>query len=394
MRILAIADFFFPFVVGGSAIMAYELMREMVERGHEVTVLTRAGEDMRDRVDGMDMLYYRFAASPTRYPLSVLRAVQALRQLNDRRFDLVNMHHASGGIAAEIYKKLSGGPPTVFFFQGPWHGEAIAKEAWQSRNGSRLPAKYAVRKSVDRAILRNCDALFCLSDYMYGEASAIFPHLAAKYHKLSGGVNVERFAPVVDRATARRELALDAESIVLLTVRRLDPRMGLENLVRAMAIVGVMRPDVVLLIGGKGQLQSRLRELIAGLNLENVRLLGYIDDEVLPMYYQASNLFVMPTETMEGYGLSTLEALACGLPVLGTDVGATPEILSDLLPDFIASGTEPQVLAENILRCLPLLRGVDGRRLRRFAEARSWARVADRVEAVFEQVAKGWGPAA
>ena len=187
---------------------------------------------------------------------------------------------------------------------------------------------------------------------------------------------------------------MDAESIVLLTVRRLDPRMGLENLVRAMAIVGAMRPDVVLLIGGKGQLQSRLRELIAGLNLENVRLLGYIDDEVLPMYYQASNLFVMPTETMEGYGLSTLEALACGLPVLGTDVGATPEILSDLLPDFIASGTEPQVLAENILRCLPLLRGVDGRRLRRFAEARSWARVADRVEAVFEQVAKGWGPAA
>ena len=393
MRILAIADFFYPYVVGGSAIMAYELMREMVARGHEVTVLTRAGNDTRDRVDGMDIRYYRFAASPFRYPLSILRAVQALRQHDGRHFDLVNMHHASGGIAAEIHKKLSGGPPTVFFFQGPWHSEAIAKEAWQPRNGSRLPMKYAVRKSVDRAILRNCDALFCLSDYMYGEASAIFPHLADKYYKLSGGVNVERFAPVADRAIARRGLGLDAEGIVLLTVRRLDPRMGLENLVRAMAIVGETRPDVVLLIGGKGQLYGRLRGLIDGLDLKNVRLLGYVEDEALPMYYQASDLFVMPTETMEGYGLSTLEALACGLPVLGTDVGATPEVLSDLLPDFITMGTGPEVLAENILRCLPLLGVVDGRRLRRFAEDRSWAKVADIVETIFEQVAKGWKPA-
>ena len=96
---------------------------------------------------------------------------------------------------------------------------------------------------------------------------------------------------------------------------------------------------------------------------------------------------------MEGYGLSTLEALACELPVLGTDVGATPEVLSDLLPDFITMGTGPEVLAENILRCLPLLGVVDGRRLRRFAEDRSWAKVADIVETIFEQVAKGWKPA-
>ena len=394
MRILAVADFFYPYVVGGSALMAYELMREMVVRGHEVTVLTRDSEDKRDRVDSMDMLYYRFAASPSQYPLSVLRAVQALRQLNGRRFDLVNMHHASGGIAAEIYKKLSGGPPTVFFFQGPWHGEAIAKEAWQPRHGSRLPAKYAVRRSIDRVILRNCDALFCLSDYMYSEASAIFPHLADKYHKLSGGVDIERFAPVADRAAARRGLGLDVEGRILLTVRRLDARMGLENLVQAMAIVGAVCPDVVLIIGGKGQLHGRLRTLINELNLKNVHLLGYIDAEALPIYYQASDLFVMPTETMEGYGLSTLEALACGLPVLGTDAGATPEVLSDLLPGFIARGTGPEVLAENILRCLPLLGVIDRRRLRRFAEAHSWTRVADRVEAVFEQVAKGWGPAA
>ena len=387
MKILTIADFFYPYIVGGSAIMAYELMREMARRGHEITVLTRGaeGDSQHEVLEGMDVFRNRFASSVVGYPISVIRAVRRIREINGReRFDLVNMHHASGGVAAEISKKLSGGPPTAFFFQGPWHGEAMAKEG-RYTSGSDLPLKYEVRRKIDRFILRNCDAVFCLSDYMYGEAYAICPSLASKYHKLSGGVDTGRFVPA-DKQAARRELGLAEDGILLLTVRRMVARMGLENLVRAMAIVAEANADVVLLIGGKGVLREKLQGLIDELALHNVRLLGFVDDGELAQYYQASDLFVLPTETMEGYGLITVEALACGLPVVGTDTGATPEILREILPDFIAHGTSPEELARAVLRCLPLLGGVDQKALRGFAEDRSWVKITDRVEAIFQDL--------
>jgi glycosyltransferase involved in cell wall biosynthesis len=391
MKILTIADFFYPFVVGGSAIMAFELMREMRRRGHEVVILTR-GRDQdaaHEVVEGMDIYRYRFSSTAAGYPFSVIRAVRKMREIAGAGgFDLVNMHHASGGVAAEISNKLSERIPTAFFFQGPWHGEAMAKEGRQILDG-RLPLKYEIRRKVDRFILRNCDAVFCLSDYMHGEASAIYPSLAAKYHQLSGGVDVARFSPVADRAAVRSELGLASDQVVLLTVRRLAARMGLENLVRAMALVAKQRADVVLLIGGRGELHDRLERLIIELSLENVRMLGFIEDDALAKYYQASDMFVLPTETMEGYGLITVEALACGLPVVGTATGATPEILQEVLPDFIAEGAAPEELARAILRCLPLLQDVDRANLRRFAEDRSWAKIADRVEGVFQGLISG-----
>jgi glycosyltransferase involved in cell wall biosynthesis len=388
MKILTIADFFYPYIVGGSAIMAFELMREMVRRGHKVTVLTRGGEDDPEHgvLQGMDIYRYRFSGSAAGYPFSVIRAVRRMREIAGAGgFDLVNMHHASGGVAAEISKKLLERVPTAFFFQGPWHGEAMAKEG-QKISGGRLPLKYEIRRKMDRFILRHCDAVFCLSDYMHGEASAIYPSLAAKYHKLSGGVDIARFHPAADKQSVRRELGLAVDGILLLSVRRLAARMGLENLVRAMALVAEVRADVLLLIGGRGELRERLQRLVSELELDNVRLLGFIDDGALASYYQASDLFVLPTETMEGYGLSTVEALASGLPVVGTDTGATPEILQEVLPDFIAEGAAPEELARAILRCLPLLECVDRASLRRFGEDHSWAKVADRVEGVFQEL--------
>jgi glycosyltransferase involved in cell wall biosynthesis len=153
-----------------------------------------------------------------------------------------------------------------------------------------------------------------------------------------------------------------------------------------MEILGKVREDVVLLIGGKGELRGKLQELIDGMSLDNTHLLGFIEDDLLPQYYQASDLFVLPSETMEGYGLITLEAFACGLPVLGTGTGAIPEIIEAVLPNFVASGLEPEALAESILGCLSLLSGVDKASLRSFAKERSWARVADRVENVFQDI--------
>jgi glycosyltransferase involved in cell wall biosynthesis len=399
MNILTVADFFYPDIVGGSAVMAYQLMLEMVKRGHGVTVLTRSwgkGAGERD-LDGMRILRYEMPARQTLYPLAVARSTRALgRILAKERFDVVNMHHSSGGIAAELVKFWTPDLPSVFFFQGPWHGEAMAREG-VSYGGEVQPAgrefKYLLRKKIDNFILRRCDAYITLSDYMQREALAISPGSEGKWFKLSGGVDTRRFFPATDRRQVRAELDLPQDKILLLAVRRLDPRMGLENLLEAMALIEARRDDVVLLIGGKGELESELRRLIKERGLRNAVLLGFIEDDLLAKYFQACNMSVVPSVTLEGYGLSTLESLACGVPVLGTLTGgATPEVLGGILPDFLVSDLRAETIAEAVLRLVPAMEAWDGKQvsqLRAFAEERSWQRVADQVEIIFQRLVAG-----
>ena len=222
---------------------------------------------------------------------------------------------------------------------------------------------------------------------MQAEARAIFPGVEGKYHKIPGGVDTLRFSPAPDRGQVRRRLGLPETSPLLLTVRRLSPRMGLEELVRAMVRVEQTHPEALLLVGGSGELRGRLEQLIAELGLRRTRLLGYIPDQDLPAYYQASDLFIMPSLALEGFGLSTLEALACGVPVLGTPVGGTPEILSEVLPEFVLTGMGPETLAAGILEKLPLLPDPGlSQRARRYAERFSWDRITDAVEGLFSEI--------
>jgi glycosyltransferase involved in cell wall biosynthesis len=126
--------------------------------------------------------------------------------------------------------------------------------------------------------------------------------------------------------------------------------MGLENLIAAMKEVASYIPDVLLLIGGKGYLEGLLHAQVKKLQLEqNVSFLGFIPEEKLPLYYQAADLFVLPTIALEGFGLATVEALSCGTPVIATPVGANLEVIGPLGKDFICQDVTPEAIAERIV---------------------------------------------
>ncbi|MDH7571582.1 MAG: glycosyltransferase family 4 protein, partial [Armatimonadota bacterium] len=212
-----------------------------------------------------------------------------------------------------------------------------------------------------------------------------------KVMRIAGGVDTVRFRPVCDRAALRRSLGLPTDRRVLLTVRNLVPRMGLENLLAAMVPVCARFPDALLIIGGSGPLAEPLRMQARDLGLSaHVRFAGFIPEDALPGYYAAADLFVLPTRCLEGFGLVTIEAMACGTPVLGTPVGGTQEILQRFDPALLFAGTEPDHLADGILRHLRRVCGDEAlrTRCRRYVEEHySWDVVIDRVEAIFCQVA-------
>ena len=386
MRILTVADFMYPQVKGGSSVVVHEVMRRLSARGHEITLLTRGSHETPASVDGMPVSWYAPAPTEVLYPLSVARCLWRLRgALAPDQFDIVNAHHAYSGLGVELRRTRSR-VPSVYYFHGSWEGEAMAKDGQVSADrGQRKPRwRYRTRSVIERYILESCTKVVGLSDFSRSEVGAIAPTALEKYHKIPGGVDTERFQPAEDPAAIRRRLGLPAEALVVLTIRRLVPRMGLENLLVAMKRIEVTRDDVSLIIGGQGPLYGTLAKLAAELELRRVRLLGFVSESELPSYYQIADLFVMPSVALEGFGLTTLEAFACGTPVLATPVGANPEVLGGVLDEFILKGVDAETIASGILEKLPVVRDPDlRRRLRAHAQGLSWDVIADRVEALF-----------
>jgi len=129
--------------------------------------------------------------------------------------------------------------------------------------------------------------------------------------------------------------------------------MGLENLISAFGIVRNGHKDILLVVGGEGPLETPLREQARRCGVEDfVKFTGYIPDEDLPSYYQMADLFILPTTELEGFGLVTVEALASGLPVLGTPVGGTREILDKLGSNYLFDDSTPMSIGKGIAKAL------------------------------------------
>ena len=112
-------------------------------------------------------------------------------------------------------------------------------------------------------------------------------------------------------------------------------------------------PDVWLAIAGKGALRSVLEQQANELGLqEHVKFLGYVPDEELSVAYQAADLTVVPSQSLEGFGLILLESLACGTPVLSTPVGGMPEVLLPFQPALVTDTPSSDALAARLIELL------------------------------------------
>ena len=368
MKILFLADLVFEDHAGGSRVVARELAAGLVRRGHEVTFLVRAGSDncASDTFLGGARVV-RFAA-----PASALGYVKAARAactrlLAETAFDVVHTHFAYSAVGP--LQVMPKDMPHVRSFYGPWHEEGRVedrKKLDDKRAASPTPKKaaacaaalavlhshYALRARVERRNLRRCQVAVVLSEQSRREVLDLgFP--AENIVKAPGGTDTDAFhllsGSIAGKLAVRQALGLPERAQILLSIRRLAPRMGLDKLIQAMPEIISRCPDACLVIGGKGPEEARLRALVQTLNLEShVRLAGFIPEDKLVAYYQAADLFVLPTLALEGFGLVTTESLACGLPVIGTPIGATPEILAPLDRRLIAQSADPHGLAEAV----------------------------------------------
>ena len=325
LNVLVVADVSPLQTTGGSARVVREQALGLSALGHSVQVLCRqpSGDLLpAGAMNGVPLKQYGVSrAHPLSYASSSILGARGLFRDHfvERDWDVVLFNQPFSAVG--VQSVLPSSVPRIYCFYSP-AGTEYRLRAADPGNG-RAPVGTTLvsglLRRLERRALGASDRIVVLSDFSRKLLSESHGELDAPTVVIPGGVDLVHFQPAGNRAAVRDTLRLPRNRLLLLTIRDLEQRMGIDTFLRALRELPA-GPTYQCLIGGSGPLRGFLEKLAADLGLaERVRFLGFIPEEELPLYYQAADLFVLPTRCHEGFGLVTVEALACGTPVVSTD---------------------------------------------------------------------------
>jgi glycosyltransferase involved in cell wall biosynthesis len=255
------------------------------------------------------------------------RNLAVARVVRDADADLVDIHFAPHAVVAVATGALRH-RPMVIHFQGPWADES----RWTG--GSFLAS--VVKRRLERFVLRRAESVVVLSHAFAQVAITKYGVRPERVTVVPPGVHLDS-APSRSEARARLGVGPDAQLVV--AVRRLVARMGLDTLLGSIA----QMPHVELVIIGEGPERRALEAQIESLQLsDRVRLVGLVSETVRNDWMSAASLTVVPTLAHEGFGLVVLESLAAGTPVVVSDVDGLVEVaeMSPFVTSFSAGDGE------------------------------------------------------
>jgi glycosyltransferase involved in cell wall biosynthesis len=321
---------------GGSGRVFADLVKHLPENGIEVTGIVSTPTDVSVLTHGQ---IDAFALEGAGMLARLRGARQHLKSLlADKTPDLIASHFAL--YTVPILDDLKG-RTLVVHFHGPWAAESLQE------GGSHLLS--AVKKRLESTVYNRAARVIVLSQAFADVLHREYGIPEDRIRIVRGAADISRFAIDCTRVQAREYLSWPQDKRILLTVRRLVSRMGLDRLIDAMAIVVASDPNTILYIAGKGRLRAALEEQVSALELtEHVRFLGFVPDDELPLVYRAADLNVVPTLALEGFGLVAVESLAAGTPSMVTPVGGLPEVISGLSPELVLASASVEDIAHAI----------------------------------------------
>jgi glycosyltransferase involved in cell wall biosynthesis len=364
LNILIVADVSIERIIGGAERVLYEQSYRLSQRGHTVHIITRKlvkHQESRVIINGVSESRYECDKKDA---LSFIKTTwinskRLFESLHERyHFDCINFHQPFSALGV-VHSSLSQSMAKIYTCH------SLSFEEFISRNGIEggLFKKTTnfmhtlVRKWSEKKVLKSCDDIIALSRFTSKKLCEVHKIPSHKVSIIHGGVDLTRFSLPVNKSEIRKTLKIPSDRILLFTVRNLVGRMGLENLVHAFEHLVNNGAEVFLVIGGEGPLKNELFSLTKKLGIEEyIRFTGYIPEKELPAYYQMADLFILPTKELEGFGLVTLEAMASGLPVLGTPIGGTKEILGEFDARFLFGDINPESMAKLIMDMYNIIR--------------------------------------
>jgi len=371
MKTLQLGLDWFPERAGGLPRYYYDLLQAAPSH-FEARGLVLGSDNVARETQGR---VQAFAAASDSLPKRMLGIRRAFGQVvREQDPDLIVSHFAL--FTLPVLDRID--RPLVVHFHGPWAGEGAVEGA--SSLG------YLVKKGVEQAVYRRGRLFIVLSQAFGDLLHRQYGVPERNIRVIPGGVDFARFDIAESRGEARARLGWPTDRPIMLAVRRLVRRMGLDVLIEAMRTVVQRHPDALLLIAGRGPLQNELAARIEALGLgRNVELIGFLPDEHLPLAYRAADLSVVPTLALEGFGLIALESLAAGTPAVVTPVGGLPEIVRPLSDHLVFESSQAGAIAERLIALLGSPLAPSASSCRAFAQANAWPNIVGRIADAYRE---------
>jgi len=366
---------------GGMNVYVRELAAELAKRGHSVDIYTKAHQPQHgppiNLGQNVRIIHLDTGVDEDMPKLVIYDYIQRLagvaenfRKYNHLQYDLIHSHYWLSGLIGKQLQELWHVPHAVMF-----HTLGAIKNRFGI--GESEPD---LRLESEREVISSCDRIIASTTGETEDLVNLYGASADKVTVIPCGVNLDLFQPI-DKETARKELGLDHQKVILF-VGRMDPLKGLEQLLAALNYLDGKRPPLLMIVGGEGQTRGQAQSpqhLKESIVEDRVRFVGPVAQSQLPLYYSASDVCVIPSY-YESFGMVALESLACGTPIVATNVGGIQKIVRNNLMGRVVLDNSPQSLAGEISE---LVRQKDDKaqaetRRHNVAEF-SWSSIADRI---------------
>jgi glycosyltransferase involved in cell wall biosynthesis len=362
---------------GGAEIVAYNLAVNMAKRRHEVYVFTTSANfrSVVENKEGVTISRYG-----TLFRLFKRNVSPQLILKPDVNVDLVHVHISSEPsvlIATLGYVKRRNVPLVATY-----HGDIIET---RKHLVHRLAVKF--HNLVVEKVLDYADAIIVPSNHYLYE-STMLPSYKNKIHTVPNGIAVEDFTIEYSKEVCRDKLGLPKDRYIILFLGALHHNKGPHIVIKAMKKIVKTRSDVELIIAGSGSFRTQLENLVTHLKLDkNVRFVGFVKEELKPVYYKAADIFVLSSiVTSEVFPLTLLEASISGLPMVVSDLQTFRCIIEDGYNGFFTKVGYEQDLADTISYLVEndKVRTCIGENARKKAEEYTWEKIAEKTERFYK----------
>jgi len=407
MQIAIISDHASPLAVpggidsGGQNVYVAHLARQLGRNGHHVDVFTRSDDPRLPRVCPLDrnVRVVHIPAGPQKpvakerllpHMHEFARSMVAFCEARSQRYDVVHANFFMSGIPALRLKRHLNLPFVVTF-----HALGKVRRLYQ-KEADQFPPE---RAGIESLLVRSADRLIAECPQDFEDLVSLYGADPCTVDIVPCGVDTEEIRPRGPCARGRLGLGLTPDEFVVLQLGRLVPRKGIDNVIRGIACLrhshGIRAR--LLIVGGEaddadpaktpeiGRLSSIAEEL--GVR-DQVIFTGRRARDLIADYYSAADVFVT-TPWYEPFGITPLEAMGCGTPVIGAAVGGIKHTVVDEVTGFLVPPHDPAALAERLARFCrnPELARAFGRAGIRHVSSRfTWRKVAADVAHTYEAV--------
>lgn len=383
---------------GGQNVYVAELCKELAGAGYMVDIFTR--KDNRNQAAVVEWLpgirVIHVKAGPEHFiekegllPYMHEFADNMLSFINRGHwhYDLMHANFFMSALVASIVKRVLHIPYVVTF-----HALGLVRLAYQKEK-DRFPKE---RYDIEKYIIDDADQIIAECPQDRDDLLHYYNADPARITIIPCGFSPKEFFPM-DSIAARKELQLRKDETILLQLGRIVPRKGIDNVIKAVGRLRKVRSVRLVVVGGDTDTPdpastpefTRLQKIAESENVSHlVTFTGRRSRDVLRYYYSAADVFIT-TPWYEPFGITPLEAMACGTPVIGANVGGIKYSVADGKTGFLVPPNDPLVLAQKIEHLVTdskLLASMKANAIKRVNKYFTWTKVAVSVNKLYESL--------